>query len=578
MMRLGVSSLALARVGIVAAVVLACWGMDANVARAGGVELPSAGTRALGRGGAAAARADDPMTLLFNPAGLARTPGIQLSLQTHLIFYSACFQRFGTYGGYPSPPPDRAAIGDDRFRGDWWADGRTGTTAFNPEINSRFSGDVSDLPFPEVCNSAPPGIVPELVLTARLNKFWGISFGVVAPAAVGRTMWGSRSNGVVGTVDGLPAPTRYALIEENLILAFPTVGVGYRPHPAVSIGASFGWGIAPVIDLTTMTRALRGEDFQGDVLTELSAQDWFVPRITGSVHVVPHDNIDIVASFTWQDDLNADGDLSLTTGYYRPDDGDYPLDRVTVPGVAVEAPLPWNAALSFRYADRIKPRPTDPGLEARLTRRVEDAMQNERWDVELDLVYEMNSRVDRFTVNLPPCPPTAACNMGRWEVQADNGLFQGIPPSLSLEKQWRDQLSLRLGGDWNFIPGVASGRLGFSYETKGVRDGFEQLDFLPLQRFGLHVGFTFRIAKFFDVSIAYARIFQSTTTVTLEQAALHQVNAEARIAELGCQEDPSRECDRSDAQGTSGEGTVINAGRYTSSYDMLSLGLTYHFR
>jgi len=574
-MRLGMSL-----VGLMVALMVSL--VDAPVAQAGGVELPSAGTRALGRGGAAQARADDPMTLLWNPAGLARTPGIQLSLQTHLILFDACFQRAGTYSEYAADMPSRDMIdaSGEPFRWDRGANGGRGRTPLDPQIGSRWpDADIADAPLPEVCNSGAPGIVPELVLTARLRPEWGISFGVVAPAAVSNSRWGTTEGGVTGLVNGLPAPSRYALIETNLLLAFPTIGVGYRPHPAISIGAAFGWGIAPQIDFQTTTRALRGEEFSGDVFTELSAQDWFIPRVTVSVHAVPHDNLDIVAGFMWQDDIDAEGDLSLTTGYYRPPGDDYPLDSVTVPGVAVDAPLPWQASLSFRYADRMTPRSENPGATARASNRVEDAMQNERWDVELDLVYEMNSRVDQFTVSLPPCEAPANCVGDRWEVQADNGIFQGIPPSLALQKQFRDQLSLRVGGDWNFIPGVGSARIGFSYETKGVKDGFEQLDFMPFQRFGLHMGLTFRIAKWFDISVAYARIFQSTVTVTEDQASLHQVDAASRIAELeNCGNPPDADCPRSDRQGLSGEGTVVNAGRYKSHFDILSLGLTYHFR
>jgi hypothetical protein len=38
-------------------------------ASAGGLEYTGPGTQALGRGGAVAARADDPMVLTYNPAG-----------------------------------------------------------------------------------------------------------------------------------------------------------------------------------------------------------------------------------------------------------------------------------------------------------------------------------------------------------------------------------------------------------------------------------------------------------------------------------------------------------------------------
>src|SRR5690554_6726127 len=68
-----------------------------GLAHAGGFEFAAPGTRALGRGGAFAARADDPMALGYNPAALAFLPGYQLMLGSHLSFYDACVERTGTY-------------------------------------------------------------------------------------------------------------------------------------------------------------------------------------------------------------------------------------------------------------------------------------------------------------------------------------------------------------------------------------------------------------------------------------------------------------------------------------------------
>ena len=75
----------------------------------------------------------------------------------------------------------------------------------------------------------------------------------------------------------------------------------------------------------------------------------------------------------------------------------------------------------------------------------------------------------------------------------------------------------------------------------------------------------------FDISIAYAHLFQSTVTVTEDQAQVRQVTATARIEEIACEGDP-------DCESTIERGTVVNAGRYTSSYNLVSLGLTYHFQ
>jgi hypothetical protein len=73
----------------------------------------------------------------------------------------------------------------------------------------------------------------------------------------------------------------------------------------------------------------------------------------------------------------------------------------------------------------------------------------------------------------------------------------------------------------------------------------------------------------FDVSLAYAHIHQVNTTASLADAGLKQINADERLAELT--PDPND-------LPNFGQGTIINAGRYSSNFDVLSLGLTYHFR
>lgn len=521
---------------------------NAPRAHAGGLEIPAPGTQALGRGGAFVARADDPMALYYNPANLADLSGIQLTLQSHLIFYNACFERTGTYGG--------DARGDVR------------SSAFGSESAFGTLNTVGEMPLPRVCNSGPVGPTPELILTWRVLPQLGLSIGLVSPAAVGHTVWGEDTTRggrtYRGTTNELPSPSRYNLVEEQLLIAFPTIGAGYSPHPRVRLGLAFGSGFG-LFSFDTVTRAGRGEEFSGDVFSELSASDKFIPRITASVHVVPHDNLDVTLGFIWTDDVRAEGDLKLTTGYYR----ETPLEELTIPGVILEAPQPWQAYLGIRYADRITPRTRDANAASRVSGRVEDKMSNERWDIEVDIQYEYNSRVDAFVANLPRCDGGPSCAGDRWQILATDGFIAPLPPDIILPHQWKDQLSLRIGGDYNIVPGLIAARLGFSYETRGVSEGFEQLDFLPFQRFGLHAGATVRLGNF-DISIAYAHLFQSTVTVTEDEAQIRQVSASARIEEIACGDDP-------DCEPTT-PGTIINAGRYTSRYDLVSLGLTYHFQ
>src|SRR5262245_13397473 len=70
----------------------------ATDALAGGLEYAGAGSQANGRGGAVTARADDPMVLAYNPAGLAELRGAQLMLSANLALMDACVEPIGYYG------------------------------------------------------------------------------------------------------------------------------------------------------------------------------------------------------------------------------------------------------------------------------------------------------------------------------------------------------------------------------------------------------------------------------------------------------------------------------------------------
>lgn len=508
--------------GVVVALCLGSGSLSAGTARAGGFEYAASGTRSLGRGGAWYARADDTTALLYNPANLATLPGTQLALNAQLAFFGACFDRAGVY-----TQPDVTIYQSD--------DSRFGNNEVPPP-DGYFGVE-----FPEVCNDGPPGPGANLVMTLRLSPELGIGFGIVTPAAVGHTVWGDPENGTVpvaGAPTGrLPSPARYNLVEEQLLIFYPTVGAGYSPTPWLRFGVALSWGMG-LFDFTNVTAPYAGEHPGLDVWTKLSAQDLFIPRVNAAIAVTPIDQLDVMLGFTWTDDVSAGGELDVSSTWYR----DAPLDHKVVDGVALEAPQPWQIALGVRFADRFTPRPRDPSAVQRLSGRVEDTMANERWDIELDVIYELNSRVDDFVVTVPTD-----------SLMVDVGAEVFLPPRTVLPHNWKDQLSLRLGGDYNVIPGLAAVRLGFSFETRGVDERYTQIDFMPLQRFGVHAGLTVRLGRL-DVSLAYAHLFQETIEMTNGQ--LPQVVA--------------------DRMASSNAVTIVNNGTFESNFDVLALEVGYH--
>src|SRR5436309_15578013 len=68
-----------------------------SVAFAGGFEFPGNGAEALGRGATFTAKADSPLALDYNIAGLAKQRGTKLLLDANLVIQDYEFTRAGNY-------------------------------------------------------------------------------------------------------------------------------------------------------------------------------------------------------------------------------------------------------------------------------------------------------------------------------------------------------------------------------------------------------------------------------------------------------------------------------------------------
>jgi long-subunit fatty acid transport protein len=479
---------------------------------AGGFEYQATGAPALGRGGAYSASVDDPLALLYNPANLSAAPGIQVAAGLNLAMYNSCFARAGTY---PSGP---------------------------------HAGES----FPEVCNGASPFPAPYIAASFQLTDKLGLGIGILPPAGIANVRYG-RTDGTMMGPDGesWATPSRYLLMERDSPLFFPTIGLSYEIAPWLRIGGAFGSGIA-LTNFSTMVSGLGADDPSQDIRSEASGADYFVPRVSASVHAVPHDNVDVMLGFMWTQDIRARVDLELSY------DGDNALleqaledGRETIEGAQLRTPQPWQLSFGIRYADRIRPRDTPAKGGRLLDGRVNDRMTNERWDVELNVVYERNRNVDAVSVIMPRDadgnPPTIGPDF--LPVDVDDVI---------LPHRWRDQLTVRLGGDYNIVPGVFAMRAGVSFESNGVTTGYEQLSFRPARRLGLHAGLTYRIKHRVDVVLAYAHLFDQTVT-------LNDIEGDPNEAQLY----PNT--------GMGDPTFRTNVGTFRSGYNVVSLGLNAYF-
>ena len=451
------------------------------------MEYVGQGTRALGRGGAFAARADDPMALTYNPAALAQLEGTQLMLNVSNAFYDACVTREGTYGDQVVPDGTTDRFGD-----------------FAEYRNS---------PFPRICqnNMLNPGIW--LAATHQITDRLGVGFGVMTPASAGHLVWGDGRGGTEAGTE--PSPVRYQLVEQDIKLLLPTFGVGARPVDWLRIGFSFQWGVA-LINYLNYTVLNGTENPSEDVRSELSASDLFIPAAILSLHLVPFDSLDIVLHGRISDDIRAKGDVEVVVGDFLTT----PLATSENRDSSIQAAQPSQFGLSLRYNDT---RGTGEG----------DGLANERWDVEVDFVYIKASQFEAIRLDIPSLP-----------LVLEDGIQVDLP------HKWKDQISVRIGGDYNVIPDVLAVRAGAHWESTALRGSYMNIDFQPAQRLGLHTGLTLRLGKV-DLSLAYAHIFQETVEVPLNSANFRQIADTNPL--------------------------VVNAGTYETSIDVISLGATYRF-
>ena len=501
------------------------------LSNAGGTGYAGAGSKGLGRAGAFAVKADDTSALLYNPANLAAIPGVQFGGGTHISFSNSCFDRYGTYGD------------DELHEG---GELELTTPEYASVYGSGTDEDIMNTEFPNVCNSGSAQLVPDLGLTWRVHPKVGLGVGVVAPPGVATSKFGkmdsaTRKLGIVrGAGGGLPAPTRYMLLDMEQSAFFPSIAIGYSPIPILRMGLTAGWGIV-LIKQNTLVKPLQGEWFSTDILTQLDLKDTFLPRLTVSFQVVPIKKIlETMTYFTWQDDVNAKGSISYTTGYYSIAEGGY-IDKAKATKVNFNLPQPWQAGLGIRV---IVPRDVDEStLKAReAKKKPTDGMLTEIADIELDVIYEINRRVDSAIITQESVYVQPFIEPGELELPRKN-IHHFV---------WKDQVSLRLGSDINVVPDRLALRLGFHYETHGVVDGWEQLNFMPFQRVGIHVGATLRVWRM-DINLGYGFIYQFPVELRRGQAKQTQV-----VASL-----------------ERGPGTIVNQGTFTSSYHVIGVGLTF---
>lgn len=481
----------LSRVAATAACALLVLGAGAPAATAGGFEIPEGGARALSRGGAFAVGVDDPTALFLNPGALIRLRGTHLLLNHVLVWEDATFTRQAS--DLP-PGTDYSSEGFD--------------------------------PLAPVSNGEslyPLGAM--LILTSDLGlPDFTFAAGIYGPNAHGKKRYPTAGG------------QRYMLTRLDALLFYPSLSVAYGEPDTFGVGLTLQWVMAPSLKLGLVVDGSQAGELHAyysgnDVEARISLSDltsfsallgaWWRPtpalELGVSGRVVPAN-------------LNLDGDFTL---HNVPGQTQFSADQLKVTGSAahLDMTIPPTARAGVRYR----------GLDG----------DREIWDLELNLVYEAWSLMERY------------------DVQLDGiiNLFVGAEaPNAVIEKRWMDTLSVRLGGSWNAWQDGDNGlqvSAGAYYESPTIPKSYEHLDFLAFDRVGLGLGATATVGDL-RLTLAYSHVFQGSRDVDERYAKVYQQR-------------PLDPCpDRCDG-GAGWSGVPSNPGHYESSYDLLAAALEAAF-
>jgi long-subunit fatty acid transport protein len=474
-------------------------------ASAQGLYAGSKGARTAGRGGAVGAKADDLSAVEYNPAGLARLGKTTLQLSNRFSYNQYKYQRAPTIDSATGAP----VYFDEVQNGDT-------LQALDPLLGVATNFGLKDFGF-ALSAYAPPGM-------ARLSFPEG---AYTVPSEGGQ---------------------RYMMVAREAEILIYALSGAYKFKDIFGVGATLQWIHVPKLDYSLVTAPVPfgtgGDNVRSswDMLSEVSGYDPFTfNAILGawvrpfpflefglSGQVVP---AELRTTSTIQITRVADGsNLTLT----RQD----PTTGVETPADDVEliVPLPLWARFAARY--------------------IHNKGDQMLFDLELDVTLQTWSRVDTFEL-------------------VSNGLVGDLNGNslpigdVTIEKYWRDALTVQLGGDFVVVPDKFVARAGFGYESPVAWPEFSDVDFPTGPHLSGSLGGSL-IFGGFEIALAYTQRHMLQVDIT---------EAEGRVY----QEAPGAPCvypynDPVLCPYPGQPSATVNGGTYKSFSHFVNLDLIYQFK
>jgi len=459
------------------------------------------GARAAGRGGAFTARADDVSAVTLNPAGLALLEGTTLQASNRFSYNAHFFTRAPTL--------------------DW---------------GKAVGGVAPSVGFATVKNEVPwQALDPFIGAVTNLGlEDWAFALAIFAPPGIGRQQF---------PVDG---GQRYMMVSREAIILSYSASAAYRPSETFALGATFSWIAVPkldyqlVIDGMPSPRAANPVSSDLDMLATVSGSDTFTPNATLGAWFRPVSFLELgVSAQVIPARIETNSTLTLDPLSPGISDSDVRLLRNNVPAndVVLSLPLPLTARAGVRY------------------RHLEGA--REVFDVELDVVYETWSKVDKFTLNTNGLVANVVGN------RVDIG-------SIEVDKAWQDTVSVHLGSDYSLVPDTFTLRGGLFYESAVAAPEYANVDFVSGQQLGGGLGFSL-FAAGLEVALAYEFRQQLTNRIAEADARVYQ-----EVPASPCQA-PYTDPNLCHPAYLGQPSPAVNAGTYDAYSHMATLEVLYRF-
>jgi long-subunit fatty acid transport protein len=338
---------------------------------------------------------------------------------------------------------------------------------------------------------------------------------------------------------------RYMMVSRESIILEYVASLAWKYQDLFGIGASAQWIHVPrlnyslIIDGTTFPRSANPVSSGYDIVANLKGSSAFTFNATLGAWYRPVPSVELaLSSQVVPADIAAKSTLSLTPI------GANMGNRITLSrnnqianDVTVTLPLPlvFRAGGRYRY------------LEA----------GREIFDVELDVDYTTWSRVKRFTIE------TNGLQANYQTEVIDIG-------TINVEKQWRDSVAFRLGGDYAVLPGRLTLRAGGYYESAVADPAYANVDFPGGPQVGGGLGTSVFLGNL-EIALAYQLRVQPSVSVSETGGRVYQ-----QVPGSPCQA-PYTDTNDCHPRFLGQPSPVVNAGVYDAASHFLTLDLLYRY-